>query len=329
MLDRSFIAKGSVVSVYMADDEKNTVEEIIKLPKLRDVNDNSDLDPRKMLLHEQDSKMLLLDKNQDKSVFYMDLEKAKVIRDLKADGINTIKDIAPLTKMSEFTTNPCFVGLNERNLFKFDPRVKDPNVAAVESKIYNTNNKFTCITTTNLPDESFAAANALGEIRLYKQMGQNAKNSIPGLGAPITSLDSSKDGKWLLATTKTYLVLLPTFSAAAPNGYTHALGKNKYVPYRLTISPEDMRKYNVKEINFTAAKFNDTKDGIERFIVSSTGNLVITWSYKKITAGHKEQYKIKQMDDNVLGAEFRYSKTDSILLTLAQELRVQKTKYII
>jgi hypothetical protein len=28
---------------------------------------------------------------------------------------------------------------------------------------------------------------------------------------PIISLDSSSDGKWLLATCKTYLILLPTF----------------------------------------------------------------------------------------------------------------------
>ncbi len=49
---------------------------------MRDDRDQNDIDPRKMLLNEQDTKMLVLDKAQDKSVFYMDIEKGKIIRDL-------------------------------------------------------------------------------------------------------------------------------------------------------------------------------------------------------------------------------------------------------
>jgi hypothetical protein len=37
-----------------------------------------------------------------------------------------------------------------------------------------------------------------------------AKTSIPGLGAPITSIDVTHDGKWVLATTDRYLMVVKT-----------------------------------------------------------------------------------------------------------------------
>lgn len=81
-----------------------------------------------------------------------------------------------------------------------DPRVEKSSVAniASESKIYTENNRFTCITSNT--NGNFATASQNGDIRLYKQVGQSAKNKYPGLGDPIKGLDSTKDGKWLLAT---------------------------------------------------------------------------------------------------------------------------------
>lgn len=40
-----------------------------------------------------------------------------------------------------------------------------------------------------------------GSIRLYKEVGQNAKNLLPGLGDPIRAVDMSVDGTWIVATT--------------------------------------------------------------------------------------------------------------------------------
>jgi len=50
-------------------------------------------------------------------------------------------------------------------------------------------------------DEGNVAVGSInGDLRLYTKVGQNAKNLYPGLGDPILALESSKDGKWLLAT---------------------------------------------------------------------------------------------------------------------------------
>ncbi len=48
-------------------------------------------------------------------------------------------------------------------------------------------------------------------MRLYNGRSlQRASTSIPGLGSPITSIDVTYDGKWVLATSDKYLMLVRT-----------------------------------------------------------------------------------------------------------------------
>lgn len=50
-----------------------------------------------------------------------------------------------------------------------------------------------------------------GQIRLYSEKSlTRANTAIPGLGAPITSADVTYDGKWVLATTNKYLMVVKT-----------------------------------------------------------------------------------------------------------------------
>lgn len=90
-----------------------------------------------------------------------------------------MKDITGETKHSELTQNKIFLTLNDKNIFKIDPRM-DPKNPVASSKTYTVNNKFTCITSNNTGN--FATASANGDIRLYKEMGKNALNLYPGMG---------------------------------------------------------------------------------------------------------------------------------------------------
>ena len=50
-----------------------------------------------------------------------------------------------------------------------------------------------------------------GKVRLYSSNTLTmAKTAIPGLGAPITSVDVTYDGKWVLATTDKYVMVVKT-----------------------------------------------------------------------------------------------------------------------
>ena len=48
-------------------------------------------------------------------------------------------------------------------------------------------------------------------MRLYSSATLTmAKTAIPGLGAPITNVDVTYDGKWVLATTDKYVMVVKT-----------------------------------------------------------------------------------------------------------------------
>ncbi len=56
-----------------------------------------------------------------------------------------------------------------------------------------------------------------GQIRLYNgKQFTRANTAVPGLGAPITSVDVTYDGKWILATTKSYLMVVKTIYKVKP-----------------------------------------------------------------------------------------------------------------
>jgi hypothetical protein len=143
---------------------------------------------------------------------------------------------------------------------------------------------------------SFAVGSANGDIRLFKVMGQIAKTYLPGFGEPIKSIEISKDQKWLLATFQTYLLVIPTENGEGVSGFEKSISKSKPEPFKLTIDPKDIVKNQIKQINFTPAKFNNGDDVHETSIVTSSGKFLVTWNFEKVKKGHlRGGYKIKNL----------------------------------
>ena len=78
VLDRTFVTKGSIISVYKTNDEDRSLQHIINLPPVKTL-DGLEISPKKALFHEQDTKMILMDGYDDKKVYYMDIAKGKVV----------------------------------------------------------------------------------------------------------------------------------------------------------------------------------------------------------------------------------------------------------
>ncbi|KAK3060162.1 Vacuolar import and degradation protein 27, partial [Teratosphaeriaceae sp. CCFEE 6253] len=87
-----------------------------------------------------------------------------------------------------------------------------------------------------------AVASNKGDIRMFDRLGINAKTALPALGDPIIGLDTSADGRWTLATTKTYLLLIDAMQHDGKNagklGFEKAFAKDsKPQPRRLALTP--------------------------------------------------------------------------------------------
>jgi hypothetical protein len=61
--------------------------------------------PRKVMLHEQDSSMLLMREGEDKKIYKMDLEYGKVVEEYKVDDDMTVNEIVPDAKYAQMTAN--------------------------------------------------------------------------------------------------------------------------------------------------------------------------------------------------------------------------------
>lgn len=87
---------------------------------------------------------------------------------------------------------------------------------------------------------AFAIGGTDGKIRLYKKGAKDANTILPGLSDPILYLEVTKDSKWILATTQTYLILVPTEMVNGKTGFEARMPNQKPIPIKLELLPSDI-----------------------------------------------------------------------------------------
>src|SRR3954462_6014199 len=134
------------------------------------------------------------------------------------------------------TGEQTFLGLSGNALYRIDPRLSGDKLVDTQLKQYASQNKFSAAATTE--NGYIAVASNKGDIRLFDRLGINAKSHLPALGDPIIGIDVSADGCWILATCRTYLLLVDAEQREGKNagklGFEKSFGKDsKPKPRRL------------------------------------------------------------------------------------------------
>ena len=185
------------------------------------------------------------------------------------------------------TNEQTFLGLSHNALYRIDPRLSGNKLVDAQLKQYASKNDFSAAATTE--KGYIAVASNKGDIRMFDRLGINAKTHIPALGEPIIGLDVSADGRWVLATCRTYLLLIDALQKegskhAGKLGFERAFGKDaKPQPRRLGLQPAHVAQFRHETgaaLAFTPARFNTgTGQGDrETSIVTATGPFIVTWS---------------------------------------------------
>jgi len=189
-------------------------------------------------------------------------------------------------------------------------------------KQYTSKNKFSGVTTT--ASGKLAVASEKGDIRLYDTVGKIAKTALTPLGDPIIGVDVSADGRWIVATTRTYLLLVDVLIGQGK--YAGSLGFDrsfpadaKPMPKRLQLRPEHVAYMN-HNISFTPARFNVGEGQEENAIVTSTGKYVIAWDFAKVKKGQMDKYEIKMYEDLVVQDNFRFGDDKNIIVALQNDV---------
>ncbi|EMR08578.1 hypothetical protein PNEG_03054 [Pneumocystis murina B123] len=318
--DRSFVVRGDKIGVFrhMDDDRLEFVAAINKVQTPK----GKQFQPSRIMLHNEDSEIILQNPNEPHNLYQMDLEYGKVVDEWKIDDDISVLNFTPESKFAQMTTEKTLIGISHNSLFRIDPRLPKNKIVKSEHKQYATKNDFTVAATTE--KGYIAVASNKGDIRLFDRIGVNAKTALPALGEPIIGIDISADGKWVLATCKSYILLIDCTIKEGKNqgklGFEKSFEKEtKPKPKRLQLNPVHVAMMQ-GQINFTPAKFNTGMGVEEKTIVTSSGPYVISWELSKVVKGETGKYKIRQYTDEVKADNFKFGTDQNVIVALPHDV---------
>lgn len=269
----------------------------------------------------------------------VDIETGKTVTEWKfeKDGTDiTMRDITNDTKGSQLDpSESTFLGLNDKILCQWDMRDKkgmvqdiatsgSPVLHWTQGHQFSRGTNFQCFASTG--DGSIVVGSLDGKIRLYSKASmRQAKTAFPGLGSPITDVDVTYDGKWVLGTTDTYLILICTLftdkDGKTKTGFTGRMGNRIPAPRLLKLIPLDSHLAG-NDNKFHGGHFSwVTENGKqERHVVATVGKFSVVWDFQQVKntshGCYRNQqglkscycYKIVLKDESIVESRFMHDK---------------------
>ncbi|XP_057975564.1 protein CYPRO4 [Malania oleifera] len=300
--------------------------------------------PKKALLMRAETNMLLMSpmnetKPHSRGLHHLDIETGKIVTEWKfeKDGTDiTMRDITNDSKGAQLdSTGSTFLGLDDNRLCRWDMRDRKgmvQNLVSDNTPVLHWNQghqfsrgtNFQCFATTG--DGSIVVGSLDGKIRLYSSNSMRlAKTAFPGLGSPITHVDVTFDGKWILGTTDTFLILICTLftdkDGKTKTGFGGRMGNRISAPRLLKLTPLDSHLAGVNN-KFRSAQFSwVTENGKqERHLVATVGKFSVIWDFQQVKNGshecyHNQEglkscycYRIVLKDDSIIDSRFMHEK---------------------
>ncbi|XP_042483549.1 protein CYPRO4-like [Macadamia integrifolia] len=299
--------------------------------------------PKKALLMRAETNMLLMSpmdagKVGRTGLHQLDIETGKVVTEWKfeKDGTDiSMRDITNDSKGAQLDpSESTFLGLNKSTLCRWDMRdrkgmvqnianANNPVLHWTEGHMFQRPN-FCCFASTG--DGSIAVGSEDGKIRLYSTSTmRQAKTAFPGLGSPITHVDVTFDGKWILGTTDNYLILICTLftdkDGRTKTGFTSRMGNKIAAPRLLKLTPLDSHLAG-SDNRFHGGQFSwVTENGKqERHLVATVGKFSVIWNFQQVKNSAHECYqsqeglkscycyKIVLKDESIVESRFMHDK---------------------
>jgi hypothetical protein len=150
---RSYVIRGDRIGVFKHDHdalEYSTTIDSIATPS------GKRFAPSKVMLHDQDSSMVLMDPNKPNALFKMDLEYGKVVeewvrfnagyvsRRQEVDENRELVDFTHDAKYAQMTPAKTFVGISHNALFRIDPRQSGSKLVTTQLNQYQSKNSYSC-----------------------------------------------------------------------------------------------------------------------------------------------------------------------------------------
>ncbi|KAK3231382.1 hypothetical protein Dsin_003263 [Dipteronia sinensis] len=302
--------------------------------------------PKKALLMRAETNMLLMSpvneaKPRTNGLHQLDIETGKIVTEwrFEKDGTDiTMRDITNDSKGAQLDpSGSTFLGLDNNRLCRWDMRdrngivqnlvndsISTPVLNWAQGHQFSRGTNFQCFATTG--DGSIVVGSLDGKIRLYSiNSMRQARTAFPGLGSPITHVDVTFDGKWILGTTDTYLIIICALftdkDGKTKTGFNGRMGNRIAAPRLLKLNPLDSHLAGIDN-KFHNAQFSwVTENGKqERHLVATVGKFSVIWNFQQVKDGSHECYlnqeglkscycyKIVLKDDSIVDSRFMHDK---------------------
>ncbi|KAG6466728.1 protein CYPRO4-like [Zingiber officinale] len=275
--------------------------------------------PKKALLMRAETNMLLMSpaqagKPHASGVHQLDIETGKIVSEWKfeKDGTDiTMRDITNDSKGAQLDpSESTFLGLDDNRLCRWDMRdrrgivqnlanaMETPVLDWTQGHQFSRGTNFQCFASTG--DGSIVVGSLDGKIRLYSKSSMRmAKTAFPGLGSPVTHVDVTFDGKWILGTTDTYLILISTVfkdkDGKEKTGFSGRMGQRIAAPRLLKLTPLDSHLAGSNNKLHKGQFSWVTEHGKqERHLVATVGKFGVVWNFQQVKDSNHECYKNQQ-----------------------------------
>lgn len=104
--------------------------------------------PRKVMLHQQDSKLIMMHPTESHKLHVMDLEYGKVVDEWNVDENVPVDEILPDSKYAQLSHSQTLIGINKKAMFQMDGRLAGSKMVSSSLSQYKTNVGFSAATTT-------------------------------------------------------------------------------------------------------------------------------------------------------------------------------------
>ncbi|EHK23472.1 uncharacterized protein TRIVIDRAFT_79870 [Trichoderma virens Gv29-8] len=324
--DRSFVVRGSKIGVFTHTPD-NHLKFSTNISKVTTPAGKL-MNPKKVMLHMEDRDLIMQNEVDPNKLYRMDIEYGKVVDEWNVHDDIPVTTFTPENKFAQMTGEQTFLGISHNAVFRIDPRQAGNKIVDSELKQYVSKNDFSSVATTE--KGYIAVASNKGDIRLFDRLGIRAKTQLPALGDPITGMDVSADGRWILGTTKNYILLVDAQQHGGKNegklGFEKPFAADsKPRPRRLALSPEHVAQFyheTGQPVSFTPAKFNTGEGAEETSIITASGPYIIEWNLKRVIRGQKTPYKIKRYEEKVMADDFKFGSDKNVIVALPNEVNM-------
>ncbi|KAK9862011.1 hypothetical protein WJX84_000959 [Apatococcus fuscideae] len=295
--DRSYLIKNGQIDVL-----RNVMGGVQDLDLSVDVTPTRGpaFTPSKVLLMNRERRMNMLSPEGGQKLWHTDIETGKVVSEwgFEKDGVDApMRDIVNDSKSAQMDDRDTFMGIGSNRLVRWDMRAPSGIVSDMGSPSvlsykaghdYKTKTDFQCVATSG--DGYVAVGSTDGQVRLYNNASDKSLNrastSIPGLGLPITAIDITFDGKWVIATTKSYLMVVKTVfrdkQGKETNAFKSRAGSSAPQPRLLRLKLEDADKTGHRPLAQGKFTWVSESGRQERWIVATCGLYTVLWNFRVV-----------------------------------------------